>query len=204
MNSFRGVRMRGRGQLRRRGFNLIELLAVMSVIGALLSLSASVLSKAGMVHLSAVKAVAQLRLLTAIQNRIRYDTGMSIRVDTPSEDSVLLTREASLAIRYRVVDSAVVREVLDSGNVTGTERWRFSISPELHFELIPSSSPVTNGHPAGHTGDLPHLQMNLMIPDVGGDSKAVVTVARVGCQRFTAPSVTKPIPSEASSLSSKP
>lgn len=174
MNRFRCVRT---------GFNIIELMTVLSVIGALLSLSASVLAKAGKAHVSAVKAVAELRSLAALQDRIRFDAGQSASVDASSKKSIVLQRDAGLPIRYRVVEASVVREILDSGKVTGIERWRFSSPPQLNFELSPSLSPVANGD---HHAVTPLLHVRLLIPDLSEASNTTVIVARIGSLRYSA------------------
>lgn len=103
----------------RRGFTLIECVAVIVVVGMLLSLSSVLLHRAFEVHRGALVSFRQLQQVNSWCDRLREDASQAIEANT--DDSLTLTRGNSEVIRYTVEQQRLVRSLLGDGKMLNQE-----------------------------------------------------------------------------------
>jgi hypothetical protein len=126
----------------RRASSLMEVVLIISVIGALLTLSSQVLLRAGQVHATAVKVVTERRAIAALSARIRADAGHAVQVEPSESHTLLFQMDNGRRVRYTInKDSAVVRELLSNEKVIGYDLYRLS-SPFTFTTRV--DSPTSN------------------------------------------------------------
>lgn len=99
----------------RTGFTLIECVAVITVVGMLLSLSSVLLHRAFEVHRGALVSYRQLQQVNSWCERLREDASHATEANT--DDNLTLTRGNSEVIRYSVERQRLVRTLQRDGKM---------------------------------------------------------------------------------------
>ena len=103
----------------RTGFTLIECVAVIVVVGMLLSLSSVLLNRAFEVHRGALVSFRQLQQVNSWCERLREDASQAIEAGT--DDNLTLTRGNSEVIGYSVEQQRLVRTLQRDGKTLNQE-----------------------------------------------------------------------------------
>lgn len=103
----------------RTGFTLIECVAVITVVGMLLSLSSVLLHRAFEIHRGALVSFRQLQQVNSWCERLREDASQAIEAN--HEDNLTLTRGSGEVIRYSVEQQRLVRSLQRDGKILNQE-----------------------------------------------------------------------------------
>ncbi|MCA9157523.1 MAG: prepilin-type N-terminal cleavage/methylation domain-containing protein [Planctomycetales bacterium] len=103
----------------RTGFTLIECVAVITMVGMLLSLSSVLLHRAFEAHRGTLVSYRQLQQVNSWCERLREDASQAIEADC--DNHLTLTRDDGERIRYSVEQQRLVRSLLRDGKMLNQE-----------------------------------------------------------------------------------
>ena len=166
-----------------RGISLIEIVALMAVIGTLLTMSVTVLARAGQVYSQTVETAADLESSRSLAARLRSDAGRAVSAATTEDGTITFNLTDERRVRYALRrQTDIVREMLVNDQLSGRDRWHFIIPVQLESSVDALSA---------DDRDRPSLA-RVRIVRVGespqiSDSVSLRVVARLGSLRLEEP-----------------
>ena len=168
-----------------RGTSLIEAVAMMVIVGLLLTMSGTLLARAGRIHVTAVKAVAEMETLRTLVARLRNDAARASTAHI-DESGPLTFEFDGHRVRYSLHNERnVLRETLNADKVIGRDRWQLNAAFALKATLERSGAEQADG-PSLLRVVLAHAAT----PEASGRAPIEV-VMRVGSSRWTARSTAR-------------
>jgi type II secretory pathway pseudopilin PulG len=123
----------GRAKFRNRlGYTLVEMLALISVTGLLMSLAAICMQRAVQAHKSALDAILYEKQLDAFYSQLKADLAQALSVTqpagTPEIEMIRNTGEASQEIKYSLEETGVRRTIYGpEDGLQSAQDWSISV-----------------------------------------------------------------------------
>ncbi len=149
---------------KRTGFTLLETVAVVTVVGMLLSLSSVLLHRAFEVHRGALISFRQLEQFNAWCERLRVDASQAVEAN--SDNNLTLTRDGGDVVRYSVEQQRLVRLVQRDGQALSQETWDAWPLAQVNWQI-------------DHSGRLPLLIGRLEFATTEPSRASIEWVARL-------------------------
>ena len=176
-----------RGRLRRSGFSLMDALAMMLLIGLLMSLSAVVLNRALVAHSHTLSSFYQMQNLQSAADSFLADSHSAVGIEI--SESLKLKLSRGRHIDYSVKSGLLIRTRSHDGTVEGIEQWSlpegahatWSVQYRGHIPLVSCQLrfDTTNPKVTSATGESTLLGNALTISPIFRSMRPIKWVARL-------------------------